>query len=219
MLFLGLTALQGEFGEQSKYWLYVAKTIVGAIAVAVVWPLVKEAGVRFSVASVGAGIGVFLIWVGLDPFYPDFVQLCPFFKKMGLEFLCSSEKSAALWNPFLDVSQPLAIFFVAVRIIGSSIVVPPLEEFFYRSFLYRYIASVNFLDIPLSKFIPRSFIITSLVFGFVHNQWLAGILCGAIYQWLVIRRGNLGEAIVAHGVTNLLLGCYIVVTQDQWHFW
>ena len=224
VLFLGLTALQGELGEGSKYWLYVAKTILGAICVVVVWPLVQEAGVRFSWQAVTAGVAVFLIWVGLDPFYPDLTQLnrdylCPFWKKIGFETFCGSEKPDHPWNPFLHVSRPLAIFFVAVRILGSSIVVPPIEEFFYRSFLYRYIQSANFMGVPLGKFIPRSFVVTSIVFGFVHNQWLAGILCGAIYQWLAIRTGKLGESIVAHGITNFLLACYIVAVPNQWHFW
>src|SRR5690349_19770678 len=75
VVFVGLTALQGELGEASKYWLYFAKTIVGALVVWAVWPLIVEAGVRFSKQALVAGVGVFGIWVGFDRYYPDLIEL------------------------------------------------------------------------------------------------------------------------------------------------
>ena len=56
------------------------------------------------------------------------------------------------------------------------------------------------------------------MFGFSHNEWLAGILCGAAYQWLVLRKNRLGDAITAHAITNFLLGVWIV-WRHAWHFW
>jgi hypothetical protein len=105
-----------------------------------------------------------------------------------------------------------------MRIAGSTLVVPPLEEVFYRSFLYRYIARPNFLSVPLNHFLPLPFLVTAAVFGFSHNEWLAGILCGAAYQWLVIRKNRLGDAMTAHAITNFLLGLW-VVWRGAWHFW
>jgi hypothetical protein len=99
-----------------------------------------------------------------------------------------------------------------------TIVVPPLEEVFYRSFLYRYLASQNFLAIPLNKFLPFPFFATAIVFGFSHNEWLAGILCGMAYQWLVLRKNRLGDAMTAHAITNFLLGAWIV-WKHAWNFW
>ena len=97
-------------------------------------------------------------------------------------------------------------------------IVPPLEEVFYRSFLYRYLASVNFLSVPLDKFLPLPFLVTALVFGCAHNEWLAGILCGAAFQWLVLRKNRLGDAMTAHAITNFLLGAW-VVWRGAWNFW
>jgi uncharacterized protein len=105
------------------------------------------------------------------------------------------------------------------RIVGSGWVVPPLEEVFYRSFVYRYIIKPNFQEIPLNHFNLRAFVITVLVFAAAHPaQWLAAILCGAIYQWLVIRKNRLGDAMTAHAITNILLGIY-VAWKGQWQFW
>jgi CAAX prenyl protease-like protein len=84
--------------------------------------------------------------------------------------------------------------------------------------LYRYFANVNFLSVPLNRFVPLPFWGTALIFGLAHNQWLAGILCGAAYQWLVIRKNRLGDAMTAHAITNFLLGLW-VVWRGAWQFW
>jgi hypothetical protein len=107
---------------------------------------------------------------------------------------------------------------IVARILGSTLVVPPLEEVFYRSFVYRYIANQNFPSVPLNQFLPWPFLATAAVFGFSHNEWLAGILCGAAYQWLVLRKNRLGDAMTAHAITNFLLGVW-VVWRGAWHFW
>jgi CAAX prenyl protease-like protein len=102
--------------------------------------------------------------------------------------------------------------------LGSPFVVPPLEEVFYRSFLYRYLVRQDFLAMPLGEFRWSSFVIVSAVFGLAHNEWLAGIICGAAYQGLVVRKGRLGDALTAHAITNFLLGCW-VVGRGAWNFW
>jgi hypothetical protein len=124
------------------------------------------------------------------------------------------------WNPLAQFGQDSALgwLFVVTRIMGSTLVVPPLEEAFYRSFLYRYIAHVNFLSVPLNRFLPFPFIATAVVFGLSHNEWMAGILCGAAYQWLVLRKNRLGDAMAAHAITNFLLGLW-VVGRGAWNFW
>ncbi len=202
LIFLALTVGQGKLGAASAYWFYFAKTFVGAWLVWEMRPLVVEMRWAFSWEAVLVGIGVFALWVGLDPFYPHLM------------------KSSAAWNPneqFGDGSA-LAWLMIVTRLLGSTFVVPPLEEVFYRSFLYRYVASQNFLSVPLNKFLPLPFLATAAVFGFAHNEWLAGILCGAAYQWLVLRKNRLGDAMTAHAITNFLLGAWIV-WRGAWHFW
>ena len=93
-----------------------------------------------------------------------------------------------------------------------------MEEVFFRSFLYRYIAKPEFLTVPLGQFLWTPFIVTSVLFGFEHREWLAGILCGFAYQGLVCRKKRLGDAIVAHGITNFLLGVW-VIHRGAWQFW
>jgi len=202
LVFLALTFLQGKFGPASAQWFYLAKTAVGAWLVWAMRPLVPEMRWAFSAEAVVVGIGIFVIWVGLDPYYPHLL------------------KTGATGNPHEAFGEhsALAWFFIVVHLLGMTLVVPPLEEVFYRSFIYRYVASHDFLSVPLNRFLPLPFVATALVFGFSHNEWLAGILCGAAYQWLVLRKNRLGDAMTAHAITNFLLGTWIV-WRGAWHFW
>jgi len=225
VVFLVLTSCQGRFGAASAYWFYLAKTLV---AVWLIWemrPLVLEMRWAVSWEAVVVGIGVFVMWVGLDPFYPhsgEILQnyICPVLKKVGLGFLCSASNPEKFWNPNdqFGGGSTLAWLMVVTRILGSTLVVPPLEEVFFRSFLYRYIAKPNFLVVPLNRFLPVPFLVTVVIFGFEHDQWLAGILCGMAYQWLVLRKNRLGDAMTAHAITNFLLGVW-VAWQGAWQFW
>src|SRR4051812_3150092 len=202
VLFVSLTALQGKLGL-SYYEVYCAKTFVGAFLVWLMWPLVKEMRWAFSWEAVAIGIFVAVFWVGLDPNGPKWMKI------------------DHVWNPRADLgaNSTLPLAYIAIRILGSTLVVPHMEEVFFRSFLYRYIIKVDFLSVPLNHFNLRSFLITSILFGAEHgNQWIAGILCGFCYQWLVLRKNRLGGAMTAHAISNLLLGAY-VAWKGQWQFW
>jgi len=202
LIFVLLTACQGNFGVASAYWFYLAKTIVGVWLIWEMRPFVSEMRWAISWEAVAVGILIFAVWVGLDKFYPKIFHL-----------IATGNPNEVFGN-----GSALAWFFIGVHILGMTFVVPPLEEVFYRSFLYRFIASPNFLSVPLNKYLPLPFFATAIVFGIAHNEWLAGILCGAAYQWLVLRKNRLGDAMIAHAFTNFLLGLWIVWKAD-WHFW
>jgi len=216
VVFLLLTYCQGKFGEASRYWFYLAKTLVGAWLLFEMRVFVTEMRAAFSWEAVAVGVGVFAIWVGLDGFYPKVSELSA---KLGMSkaFVPTGPMS---WNPPAQFGDGavLAWFFIAVRILGSSLVVPALEEVFFRSWLYRYLAKPDFLSVSLGQFAALPFFLTSAVFAFEHEEWLTGLLCGFAYQGLVIWKKRLGDAIVAHALTNFLLGVW-VVGKGAWNFW
>ena len=225
-VFLALTFCQGQMGEASRYWFYLAKTVVGVWLIWTVWPVVTEMRWAVSWEAVVVGVLVFAMWVGLDGHYPSLDQLIqshlrPFLKSIGLESWCPKPAIAGPpWNPHLQFGPNVALawFFIGVRLAGSTLVVPPLEEVFYRSFLYRYLIKVDFEAVPLGRFQPVAFLVTSAIFGFEHNEWLAGILCGFAYQGLLCWKGRLGNVMTAHALTNLLLGLW-VIWRGAWNFW
>ena len=224
VLFVILTGCQGKFGEASRYWFYLVKTFLGAGMIWAVRPWIREMRWALSWDAVGVGILVFVLWVGLDGLYPASdgllkTVLCPVARHIGLENWCASPLTKPIpWNPHAQFGSGFAWMFVLTRLIGSALVVPPLEEVFYRSFIYRYIVRPEFDLVPLTCFRWSAFLITSAVFGFSHYEWLPGILCGMLYQRLVIRHNQLGQAITAHAVTNALLGLW-VIERRAWHFW
>lgn len=224
LIFTAFTTCQGQFGEASRYWVYAAKTIVGAGLIWSMRPLVTEMKWAFSWEAVVVGVGVFALWVGVDNWYPSFDQLvqkywCPLLKSVGLGSW-RPRASESVWNPHAQfgANSALAWFIIALRVLGSSLVVPPLEETFYRSFLYRWILWTNIEAVPLGRFDWRPFVLGSVIFGFAHQQWLAGILCGFAFQGLVCWKKRLGDAITAHAITNFLLALWVIF-RGAWNFW
>lgn len=90
---------------------------------------------------------------------------------------------------------------VAVRLLGSAFVISVAEELFFRKWLLGF----------------AGFWWTVALFAVEHDRWLVGALAGVVYGLLAIRRG-LGSAIVAHVVTNLSLGTWVLAS-GQLHFW
>ena len=204
-IFVILTCLQGSFGEAGQYWVYLAKTLAGAWLIWELRPLISEMRWAISWEAVGVGVVIFGLWVGLETYYPHW----------------EGQASGKSWTPFGEFGQSSAMawFFISVRVLGTALIVPPIEEVFYRSYFYRTMVSADFQKIPLGHFSWTPFLVTSAIFGLVHpNQWLPGILCGLAYQWLVVRKGRLGDAMTAHAITNFLLGVWIV-WRGAWNFW
>ena len=206
-IWVGITALAMGGGDM-KFFSYVAKVIIG---VWVVWEMrryIPEVRWTISWQAVVVGIVVFLVWVGLDPFYPK-------------NNLLMKDTPESIWNPFARFGDTsiVAWSLIVIRIFGMTVLVPPIEEAFYRSLVYRYIIKYDFSKVALNHFDGVAMTLCAMMFGFMHFQWLPGIICGLAYQWLAIRRGHLGDAITAHAITNFLLGVYVVWTGgNAWKF-
>lgn len=216
-VFLVITVtLQAGGGEAARYGWYLAKTLVGAWLVWECRHAVAELKWAFSWEAVVVGVVVFGIWVGLDPYYPKQDELM---FKLGFGKDPAAEPPV-IWNPFaaFGAGSAMGWFFVVVRTVGSTALVPMLEEVFYRSFLYRYLISPEFERVPLNRYHGVSMALTCGVFAFTHHQWLAGVLCGLAYQGLVIRKNRIGDAMTAHAITNFLLAVWVVGRGD-WKFW
>ncbi len=200
---LVLFTLFQDVGGPARYWFYAIKTVVVAWMLWEARTFAPEMRWKISTEAVLVGVVIFVVWVGLDGYYPRLTKL--------------GEPS----NPhqLFGENSPAALFFILAHLAGSTIVVPPAEELFYRSFLYRYFVKIDFRAMPLGQFHPLSFAVTSILFGLMHpDRWVAGIICGLGYQWLVVRNNRLGDAITAHAITNFLLGVWVVYRQ-AWSFW
>jgi len=101
---------------------------------------------------------------------------------------------------------------------GLVLLVPVIEELFWRAWLMRYLVSHDFERIPLGTYSAASFWICAVLFATEHGPyWDVGLAAGIVFNWWMIRTRNLGDCILAHAVTNACLGAYVVVF-SKWQY-
>lgn len=149
--------------------------------------------------SILLGLLVFVLWINMDWDFATFGESKGF-------------------DPTLIESAPLRNSLIFFRIFGAALVVPIMEELFWRSFLLRYIIDSNFMAVRIGSYTLASFAIGSVLFGLEHNLVLAGIMAGVAYNLLLYWTKSINQCILAHAVTNLVLGLYVVQT-GNWQFW
>lgn len=196
-IFLLLTEL-ARWVPGSLLWAYPVKTIVAGGLLLWFRKTYSEIKPEFSLLAIAVGVVVFLLWI---PLYGG--------------YLLMSEPEVV--NPYA-LAGTWALPWIAIRLFGSSVVVPIMEELFWRSFLLRYLVNPDFRQVPLGTFTTSALAISVALFGVEHNQWFAGIVAGLLYTLLLYRTKSLFSCIVAHAVTNFLLGVYVLMTQ-QWQYW
>ena len=122
-----------------------------------------------------------------------------------------------IFDPYLHLSPTQAIVWIGFRLAGAVLVVPIAEEFFWCGFLIPWLVRSDF-QTPPGTFTWISFLITSSLFAAEHAEWLVGLMAGIAYNLLWYRTRSLKACILAHGVTNLGLGVWVLATA-QWSFW
>ncbi len=203
-LFLLLTG-PVRFWPALAPFFYMAKTaVVGAL----LWFWRKRYAADISpglsprdwAVAISCGLLVLVIWIVPDGYFPQIGQNTGF-------------------NPFaFGWSKAATTGLIAVRLMGAVIVVPVMEELFWRSFLMRYLINPDFRSVPMGSFTGFSFFATAVLFGLEHHRVIEGIIAGVLYNFLLTRQRKLKGAILAHAVTNLGLGIYVIVT-GSWMFW
>lgn len=208
MLLLGLNDLVEGLGRpvfgfsNPRYWIFPLQTIVCGALLAWFWrdyALERPRGRGF---ALGIGFLVFGIWVAPQAvlgFPPRFDGFDP--------------------NVF-PAGSPLYWGSLGMRFLRLVVVVPLLEEIFWRGFLLRYLVKEDFLSLPFGSFSWGSFGGVTLLFGLAHwgPDFVPALITGALYNLVAIRTRSLSACVAAHALTNLLLGGYIMATR-QWGFW
>ena len=108
--------------------------------------------------------------------------------------------------------------FIGFRIVGAVLVVPVMEELFWRAFLIRWLVNEDFRRVPVGTFTWSSFGFTVALFGLEHDQWLVGLICGALYNGLLYRTRSVWACVVAHAASNAALAAWVLARND-WRFW
>jgi CAAX prenyl protease-like protein len=205
VLFMALLALRGAVGNHGAGapWLYALNLpLVGGLLWA--WrreyaelrerPALREAGL-----SVAVGLGVFGLWIHLDA---PWMQI---------------GEATAAFVP-VDSAGRLDWALVALRWLGAALLVPVMEELFWRGFLMRWLERSGFEGVAPRRVGLRAVALSTLLFMLAHTLWLAAIVAGLAYALLYARTGRLWNAVTAHATTNGALGAWVVAT-GSWQFW
>jgi exosortase E/protease (VPEID-CTERM system) len=179
---------------------YAARVILVAIAFLVYRRYYTELHLKWSWEAVAIGCGVFAFWMALEPRGTPAATQSPILS--GLESL----------------PQGWAITWLIFKVLGSVIMVPLAEELAFRGYLTRRLISSDFQSVPPGRLTWISFVVSSLVFGVLHGRWFAGTLAGMAFALAYRRRGELCDAVLAHGVTNALIAVTVLAARD-WSLW
>ena len=106
----------------------------------------------------------------------------------------------------------------ATRLLGAIVIVPVMEELFWRSFVLRWTANPDFLKVVPMESGGKALALSALLFGLEHHLWFAGLAAGVTYGWLYMATGKLWTSIAAHATTNTALGVWVLVT-GSWRLW
>jgi CAAX prenyl protease-like protein len=184
-------------------WLYPIKILVVTGLLAWYWRQYGELrqwrlGGGALAAALAAGLLVFVLWIALD---------APWMR-IGAP--------GAGYVPLED--GRIDWLLAGIRLAGAALVVPLMEELFWRSYLMRWLTSPAFEKVDPARVSWLSFVITVILFAVEHDLWLAGIVAGVVYSVLYMRLRNLWVPILAHAVTNGVLGVWIILTAN-WTYW
>jgi CAAX prenyl protease-like protein len=118
-----------------------------------------------------------------------------------------------------ELSAPARIAWISFRTLAAVVTVPLAEELAFRGFLLRRLISADFDAVDFRRFTYFAVLGSSVAFGLMHgDRWLAGTVAGILYAMVMIRRGSIGAAVLAHATTNGLLAAWVLIG-GNWHLW
>jgi len=206
-LFLFFLAIGSKVSLEST-WVAPLRVLILAIVCVICWP--RELSIRPDrpIASIAIGALVFLLWVAPDLVMPGY-RSQPLFSNGIVGHAHSSLQSAEVRSSWL----------LGWRTIRAVIIVPIVEELFWRAWLMRWLIKSDFLRVPLGTYTPFSFWVTAILFASEHGPyWDVGLLAGVIYNWWMVRSKSVADCILMHAVTNGVLSAYVITT-GQWQYW
>jgi len=154
---------------------------------------------RPSWEAIAIGVLVFLFWIALVPRH-------------------GTHGARELREGLAGMSTLAVGAWIALRVLGSVLIVPIVEELAFRGYLLRRLIAADFSSVPFGTFTFASFAVSSLAFGLMHSALLAGTLAGAAYAVAQYRKARLIDAVAAHAVSNALVAVDVLVN-DAWGLW
>lgn len=207
------SALFGRMTRGDYPLVYTVKILLAGLAIVLCWPAYREFSKRISGLAIAVGVVGAVVWIALATLNWE--------SQLGLDWLARRGERVG-YNPFdeLGANPALLYGFLAIRFFGLTVVVAIAEEMFLRGFLIRYVEDPErWSQLPIGQAGWPALIAGTIAPMLMHpGELLAALVWFSLVTWLMLRTRSLWNCIIAHAVTNLLLGVYVVAT-GHWEFW
>lgn len=100
------------------------------------------------------------------------------------------------------------LFWVVMRLFGTTFVVPIVEELFFRGYLLKRMSFGG----RFSHLI--TILLTSILFGVLHGNFLLATAAGMLLAYVALSTGRILNAIVAHAIANGAIGLWALYMND-----
>lgn len=111
---------------------------------------------------------------------------------------------------------------IGMRLLRMVVLVPLVEEFFWRGFLMRYVGAGDrdWKTVPFGQHSWPVYGIVTVMVMLAHHpvDYLGAFIWGSLVYFVAVRTRSLAACVVMHAVGNLALGLYVLQTR-QWGFW
>ncbi len=186
MVFMGASLIVSTFAENTNLW-YPAKFVAMAAILFAFRDQLRALAWRIDPLAIGAGVIIAIIWLAAYP-------------------------AEAPDGPTIAEQLPLAVFFIWVitRVLGTTLLVPVIEELFFRGYLLdKFRSGATWMTI-------LGVIVTSALFAMMHQKWEMAFVAGIVFAGLTLRKnGRITDAILSHAVANGLIAGWALAT-SQW---
>lgn len=206
-----------DFEDSEVAWRYTWM-VAAQVLIAIGWLVyfrkiyVKHFPLRVSPLSVLVGLVGVALWIAICQLQIEQSLL----RMVGLENWAARPS----FNPYESLPDEAARnLFLILRFTLLAMIVPIVEELFLRGWLVRWVHDPNWEQVSFGRLSRMALLTPSLYGVLTHpNEAIAAFVWFGLVTWLMVRTGNLWDCVVAHAVTNLLLGIY-VIQYSAWHLW
>ena len=195
--FLAMTAasIVGAAFSGDGHWLYFLRVIAVGAAIVYGWRYYR----RLQWRKIGwppllPGLGVGLVWIATDP---------------------GQGRPSALGGWLATLPPAAFAAWMMLRVAGMILLAPFAEELAFRGYLHRKLVAGDFDAVAEGAFSWKAFLISSALFGLMHERWLSGALAGAVFALALYRSGKITGAIIAHVAANALIALWAIAFA-QW---
>ena len=204
--------------RQPELWLYPLQTVVTLLVLVTSWRHYEFRPYRGIGLGVAAGVVGIALWIA-----PGFLFERLNMSTSSLSAFGFASRSGG-FNPSLVSEHHAALYWsvIVMRFVRMVVAVPLAEEIFWRAFLMRFLADLDgdYWKVPFGTLHWRSLVVVTALFVVAHApiDYFGATVFGVLMYGVAVKTKSLSACVVMHAVANLLLGIYVLSTQ-QWGYW